>query len=371
MEMEWGFQDTGWLQGAPGADGGYCHTLPHWASPWALLLAGLSQLFLVWGNQHLRCGQIWSQGLGKPVEEVWDSLWPQWTGWHGRPWHTHRPAPVSPVWAVALGVGWLQDTTLLLTRIPGDLTQASTGPWNTCRWPDSISHSAQQDSAVLLNLYVGGPTCLLAGFQQELWAEGPDLTLRWPLLAAPSMCPGFVLTQTCSMQPWLHHHTGPPGGTQDPRRQALRRQALLWVCSCPNPCEGEKTKTEAGKGLLSVWVGMTCCVDAPRLPAAFMSKSLWSRNHCLQFTDEEMETQGGSVTHPKSQNQFHDGARRVPWLLAQCFSSAVPWLLSEVRKPWSLCSFQAPQPWLLPWAPFLHLCFPGCLPSPLLVPCGP
>lgn len=112
-----------------------------------------------------------------------------------------------------------------------------------------MSRSARQASAVLLNLYVGGPTCLLAGFQQELWAEGPGPTLRWPLLTAPLICPGFVLTWTGSMQPWLHHQAGPPGGTQDPGRQAPCRQALLWVCSCPNPCEGKNTKTKAGKGL--------------------------------------------------------------------------------------------------------------------------
>ena len=170
------------------------------------------------------------------------------------------------------------------------------------------------------------------------------------------MCPGI-----CSHLDLLYVTLAPPP-RGSPGRQALCRQALLWVCSCPNPCEGKKSKTEVGKGLLSVWVGMTCCVDTLRLPAAFVSKSLWSRNHCLQFTDEEMETQGGSVTHPKSQNQFHDGARRVPWLLAQCFPSAVPWLLWEVSKPWSLCSFQAPQPWLPPWAPFLYLCFCGCPP---------
>lgn len=57
-EDEWGLWDTGWLQGASGADGGYRHTLPHWASSWALLPAGLSQLSLVWKNHHLRCGQI-------------------------------------------------------------------------------------------------------------------------------------------------------------------------------------------------------------------------------------------------------------------------------------------------------------------------
>ncbi|KAG5201495.1 hypothetical protein JEQ12_004258 [Ovis aries] len=55
---------------------------------------------------------------------------------------------------------------------------------------------------------------------------------------------GFVLTRICAMQPWLHHHAGPRGGTQSSGRQARCRQALLCVCRCPNPCEGKKTKTE-------------------------------------------------------------------------------------------------------------------------------
>lgn len=82
--MEWGLRDTGWLQGAPGADGGYRHTLPHWASPWALLLAGLSQLFLsgeisisdvvrsdpkAWGSLLRNCGTVCSHsGLGDAAD---------------------------------------------------------------------------------------------------------------------------------------------------------------------------------------------------------------------------------------------------------------------------------------------------------------
>ena len=56
--MSGAFGTLGGCRGASGADGGYRHTLPHWASPWALLPAGLSQLSLVWKNHHLRCGQI-------------------------------------------------------------------------------------------------------------------------------------------------------------------------------------------------------------------------------------------------------------------------------------------------------------------------
>ena len=77
---------------------------------------------------------------------------------------------------------------------PGYHPTPYTDPWgrhsslrwsrSACRWPDSTSRSARQASAVLLNLYVGGLTCILAGFQQEL-GRGPGSD---PALAS-ARCP--------------------------------------------------------------------------------------------------------------------------------------------------------------------------------------
>lgn len=52
------------------------------------------------------------------------------------------------------------------------------------------------------------------------------------------------------------------------------------------------------------------------LPTAFMIPFTVPTLLCLRVTYEEMETQGGSVTCPKSQNQFSRGVGHVSWLLA-------------------------------------------------------
>lgn len=82
----------------------------------------------------------------------------------------------------------------------------------------------------------------------------------------------------------------------------------------------KEIKAKVGESLLPIVVRMTCRVDAQSLPAAFMSSSILpSRPHFAVGTIayilqmRKWKLRGGSVTHPKSQNQFHNGARHVSW----------------------------------------------------------